>query len=130
MYPNRVISMRSLILLAVAAIVALGVGIGIFVVLSSPPGDVSGGPLSGAIAVPGPTTVNPTPMRTRTTDAALADHHHPVTASGEEPFGGSCCQYRLSGVLLDYTGAPVAGRSILPRVLGSTHRRRRGGMER
>ena len=35
-----------------------------------------------------------------------------VTASGKEPFGGSCCQYRLSGVLLDYTGAPVAGRTI------------------
>jgi hypothetical protein len=109
--------MKPLIILAVAAVVVIGVACGIFVVLSSPPGDDSGGPLSGAIAQPGSTTVNPTPTRTPfPTPTPTPTPPWPttitlVTASGKEPFG-TCYQFHLSGVLLDYTGAPVAGRSV------------------
>jgi hypothetical protein len=104
--------------LAVAAVVALGVACGIFVVLSSSPGDDSGGPLSGAIAVPGPTTVNPTPTRPPIpTPTPMPTPPWPTTitlvrASGKEPSGGSCHQFHLTGVLLDYAGAPVAGRTV------------------
>ncbi len=79
--------MKPTLLLLVAAVLVIGVACGIFV-LSAPPGDDSGRPLSGAIAVPGPTSEKPTPTRTPTppwpTTLTLA------TASGKEPCGGSC----------------------------------------